>query len=243
MFKTFSALCMQTEQDKSNMIQFGVGPEKLYTLGNLKLDAAQHSNENTEIPALIPSNRTIFTCGSTHPGEEQTLLQTYKSLISAFPSLFLIIVPRNPKRGSEVLQLANSLGLSGTLRSEQSSENSQLLVVNTLGELSSFYSYSDIAFVGGSITANGGHNPIEPAIYEIPVLFGTHMEDFSELAAILCKNGGAFTVTDSESLYATMSDLLTDSAKRSTAGKAAGNTVQTLQGVVANHLQLIDQFL
>jgi len=243
MFQSLSALCMQTEQDKSYMLNIGVDPEKLHTLGNLKLDTVLKAVATEELARLVPTGRTIFICGSTHPGEEPLLLKTYRKLQSEFPALYLIIVPRNPARGDAILEMATQNGLRASLRSENPQEENDLLIVNTIGELTTLYGMADIAFVGGSITDNGGHNPIEPGIFGIPVLFGPHMEDFSELAAILLDNGGAFTIDNEADLYEILKRLLHDSVAAELAGKAAQETVRSLQGVVTRHLDLIDTLL
>jgi len=243
MFQSLSALCMQTEQDKSYMLDIGVDMEKLQTLGNLKLDTVLPAQDSAELARLIPARRTIFICGSTHPGEEPLLLRTYRKLLSEFPSLYIIVVPRNPARGAEIREISKQNGLRAAMRSENKEEDNDLLIVDTIGELTTLYGMADIAFVGGSITDNGGHNPIEPGIFGIPVLFGPHMEDFSELAAILVENGGAFTTYNETDLYEILWRLLHDSSAARLAGKSAQETVRSLQGVVTRHLELIDTFL
>ena len=244
MFQAFSALCMQTEQDKLNMSILGVPRTKLHTLGNLKLDSISPvSTDTTHLDRLIPENSIIFTCGSTHPGEETVLLRCFASLKKEITHLFLVIAPRNPKRAADIQQQAAALGLTAILRSQNKTAGGDVLIVDSLGELTFFYNRSNLAFVGGSLTQNGGHNPIEPAINGIPVLFGPHMEDFSELAAILVNNGAAYTVHDEEELQKTVSALFADESQMRLSGQAAQQTVYALRGVIDKHLKLIDKFL
>lgn len=243
MFQSLSVLCMQTEQDKTYMLNIGVTREKLHTLGNLKLDTSLATADTAELARLIPDNRTIFICGSTHPGEEPLLLETYCRIKKDYPGIYLVIVPRNPARGAEILAIAKHNGLRASLRSANRKEDNDLLVVDTIGELTTLYGMSNIAFVGGSISDNGGHNPVEAGIHGIPVLFGPHMEDFSELAAILTENGGAFRIRDKTDLDEILRRFLHDSATAQSAGKLAQETVRSLQGVVTQHLALIETYL
>jgi len=243
MFQSLSALCMQTEQEKTYMLNIGVVREKLHTLGNLKLDTSLATAGTEELARLIPDKRTIFICGSTHPGEESLLLQTYCRVKIDFPDLYLVMVPRNPSRGAEIHTIAEHNGLRASLRSANNGEENDLLIVDTIGELTTLYSMSNIAFIGGSISDNGGHNPVEAGIHGIPVLFGPHMEDFSELAAILIENGGAFTIHDETDLYEILRRFMHDSAFAKSAGKSAQETVRSLQGVVTRHLELIETCL
>jgi len=129
------------------------------------------------------------------------------------------------------------------LRSRNSRAASDILLVDTIGELVSFYTLSDIAFLGGSLVSEGGHNPIEPAILGIPVLFGPNMQDFIEIAHSLIDEGGGEQVNDSETLKRSLVSLLSSEELRHKRGAAAKNCIIRQRGVVDRHLKLMQTLL
>ncbi len=243
MFQSFSFLCMQTERDCEKMKKMGIAPEKLRTLGNLKFDTiAGHARPELPPPAdVLPQNRILFICGSTHPGEEKILIDCYLQLRKDHPELFLIIAPRDPDRSTEISSLAAGQGLKTALRSSNNGADADLLVLDTIGELIHFYALSDIGFVGGSLVRQGGHNPIEPAVMGIPVIFGPHMQDFSEIADALLSSGGATEVSGQSDLAELIKRLLTSADMRAAQGLAARQCIEKQRGVIAKHLELISR--
>ncbi len=247
MFQNFSSLCMQTELDKNNMINLGITPEKLFTPGNLKFDT--HLKEDNgrahhlALAKLFPPNKTIFIAGSTHEGEETILISVYVDLLKVHKDLYLILVPRNPKRTSEIQTAAENISMRVCLRSSAKAERSDIFIVDTIGELTHFYALADIAFIGGSLVNRGGHNPIEPATHSLPVMFGPHMQDFSEIANEMISSGAAMEVTNQQTLYNHIDKLLRDPEYRAQRGKSAFQFVHNQHGVVARHLDIIDGIL
>jgi 3-deoxy-D-manno-octulosonic-acid transferase len=128
-------------------------------------------------------------------------------------------------------------------RSSFRPDGSDLLIIDSIGELLTFYALADIAFVGGSLVDCGGHNPLEPAALGIPVLFGPHMEDFQEVAEELIAAGGAQRVTTEQQLFNQLKELASSSETRTRQGEAARNWVQRRGGVVDRHLLLIENLL
>ncbi|WP_163339376.1 3-deoxy-D-manno-octulosonic acid transferase [Desulfopila sp. IMCC35008] len=244
-FNSFDHLCMQTEQDRTNMLAFGIARTKILTLGNLKFDTPAVKNQgNSEIQSLLPKEKKILTAGSTHPGEEKLIITVYSRLKHSHNDLFLVIVPRNPDRAAEIATLASDAGIKARFRSENTQDSiSDLLIVDTIGELIDVYRASWAAFVGGSLVPTGGHNPIEPALFGIPVLFGPHMEDFSEIASALIKSGGGTSVHDIESLQSCIQKFLDEEPVRLQQGKSAREYVEKQQGVIDKHLNLIRSLL
>ena len=249
MMQSFSFLCMQTIHDCEKMKQLGVSPEKLRTLGNLKFDTVTEQRTELVRPELkpasevLPRNRTLFICGSTHQGEEKILIDCYCQLKKIHPELFLIIAPRDPGRSTEILSLAAVKDLSATLRSGNIAAGTDLFILDTIGELIDFYALSDIAFVGGSLVMQGGHNPIEPAIMGIPVIFGPNMQDFSEIADTLQRTGGATEISSQSDLTALLHRLLSSQNMRATQGLAARQCIEQQRGVIKKHLELIRRVL
>lgn len=242
MFQSFSYLAMQTKADANNMRDFGVSDAQLLTLGNLKLDlpAAQ---PDEHFASLLPMDRVIFVAGSTHEGEEEILFNSYRDLLENHPELYLVLVPRNPKRAEQLLELAATYGLRGTLRSNSPQDCSDLLIVDTIGELVECYRHCSIAFVGGSLVAQGGHNPIEPAVMGVPVLYGPHMEDFQEIADDLEASGGGQQLSGSERLSSLIADYVANPDRRKAAGSAARDCIFSRQGVIDRHIALIRSLL
>lgn len=252
MFLTFRHLCMQTENDRANMMALGVPPERIHTLGNLKFDTPLIVNSganSVEPPLALPDNGLLLVAGSTHQGEEEIILSAYLRLRADFPHLFLLIAPRDVSRGKEIQATAEAKGVTTIRRSQKSGMRegkdtfSRLLILDTIGELAACYRFADIAFVGGSLIRKGGHNPIEPAIMGAPVLFGPHMEDFAEISQELLTAGGAKRVGGEASLVQTAGDWLADDKSRKDAGLAALRCVERQQGVVERHLRLIQTLL
>jgi 3-deoxy-D-manno-octulosonic-acid transferase len=244
MFQSFSHMCMQTEADKENMQALGIPSEKLHTLGNLKYDTpGVASDSRTTLSCFFPENRLILVAGSTHEGEEQILYSCYKTILLNHPHLYLVIVPRNPKRSEQLLLQAESFGLHGVKRSQNPEHHGDFLIVDTIGELVECYRHCAIAFVGGSLVPEGGHNPIEPAIMQLPVIFGLHMEDFHEISHDLITAGGAVMVTDETQLRATLEQLIRDSDLRKRMGLAAETCIKAQQGVITRHIELIHSLL
>jgi 3-deoxy-D-manno-octulosonic-acid transferase len=248
MFRSFDLLSMQTEEDCHKMIMLGVPADKVIALGNLKYDMERlDEKENTgSLSELIgEGTRFIWVCGSTHPGEEEVLFAAFAQLLTrqgiAAEQLFLVLAPRDINRGQELVDLACSFGLEAGTRTSREKKG-RVLILDTLGELALCYSQADLAFVGGSLVPQGGHNPIEPAIHGVPVLFGPHMEDFAEIARELLDSTGGKTVTK-DSLSETLAFLLADKEARMRMGQAAQGLVKRHRGGVQRHLQAIQDLL
>lgn len=245
MFASFSALAMQTERDKDNMIALGLNADQMHTLGNLKFDtqASPASKHSSNRPRPIPEESILFIGGSTHPGEEEILLDSYCRIRQTYPEVFLIIAPRDTNRAGSIQALGEERGLKTALRTTTLAGKADMFILNTIGELIDFYALSDIAFVGGSLVKEGGHNPIEPAAMGIPVLFGSDMEDFSEISTMLIEQGGAIQVATQAELTEQLTTLIGSSDVRQRCGQAAQNCVSAQRGVIGRHLELIQRYL
>ncbi len=242
LFRCFSLLSMQTAADGNHMIGLGIHPGKIITLGNLKyaLDADNLPvcPERKEL-GIAPAH-TILLCGSTHSGEEKLLFAAFARLAQHHP-LFLIIAPRDISRAQKLVQLAASYGLKARTRSSHGSGGT-VLILDTIGELASCYRLATLAFVGGSLVARGGHNPLEPAACGVAVLFGPHMEDFAEIARDLLECGGAKTITR-HSLEETINTLLTTTKLQQDMAQNAKSLILRHQGCMERHLQAIGKLL
>lgn len=245
LFASFKTLSMQTENDKDKLISLDVDHRQIETLGNLKYDTALYSSSQRELPISfsLPGHSSLLVAGSTHAGEEQIILQAYKELKASFPQLYLVIAPRDINQGKEIQTLAADMQLQGNRRSQINAGGKDLFILDSIGELNGVYSYADIAFVGGSLVPKGGHNPIEPAIFSVPVLYGHHMNDFSEISDKLIQAGGAFMIHNQDEMSSTLRKLLDDPEFLQETGKAAQNCIRSQQGVIKRHLALIKEML
>ena len=248
-FSSFRILAVQTAGDSRKMIGLGVPGDRVKTIGNLKYDSALPTAQ-AEAVVLdrqgfgIPEKDLLLVAGSTHPGEEEIIFAACQALRKEVPHLFLVVAPRNTERGAAVAGLALAHGLAVHRRTDSlPCIVPQVLVLDTIGELAGLYGLCEVAFVGGSLVQAGGHNPLEPACYGKPVLFGPHMEDFAEIAGDLLTLGGAFMVTDRDSLQARLKNLLLDEDRRRQAGGRALALVDRNRGVAGRHAALILEIL
>ncbi|BCL60258.1 3-deoxy-D-manno-octulosonic acid transferase [Desulfomarina profundi] len=244
LFRSFRYLFMQTEFDAKAMNTLGVGEKCIKTAGNLKFDTNILNNSAAnELHSLFPSEKTLLIAGSTHPGEEEVLFQVFKTLRHSFPHLLLIVAPRNPNRKEEICSLAESLDLDIECRTSMNSSRSPIFLLDTIGELINFYSLSHIAFIGGSLVNYGGHNPVEPALFGIPVLFGPYMSDFHEIALSLLRAGGGLQVKDGNELQQSLESFLASDRKREKYGFAAQQCIQQQRGVINNHMEILNKLM
>lgn len=251
MFAKFSLLSMQTENDAQKMRALGHDPARIATLGNLKFDILDNPRVVAEpgtrehlkrIYGFSPSAR-LWVCGSTHPGEEALIFQVYVQLRQKFADLQLLLAPRNIERAASIQDLARDLGLPCRRRTTDKDTPGPLLLLDTIGELAGCYAMADLVFIGGSLAPFGGHNPLEPAAAGVPVSFGPHMEDFSEISEELIRSGGAGQVKDAAALAQWLEQLLCDQGARDIMGRRALACVEANHGVVDNHIRLIGRLL
>ena len=245
LFSSFQTLSMQTKKDKANLIKLGIDNKQIQTLGNLKYDTALYSDSKRYQPLSfsLPSFKHLLVAGSTHEGEERILLKSFRELKKEYPDLYLIIAPRIISRGENIQNLAAEINLAANRRSQINAGGKDLFILDSIGELNSVYSHADVAFVGGSLVNKRGHNPIEPAIYSIPVLYGEHMEDFSEISDALLLAGGSFMVKNQNELTTTLQKILRDAQLREKLGSASRACILSQQGVIDRHIRLLKEML
>jgi 3-deoxy-D-manno-octulosonic-acid transferase len=248
-FNQIDVLCMQSEEDGRRMRMLGVEASKVKVTGNMKFDQPLTESIGSERDQLVKDlgwtpPAVTWVAGSTHAGEEDMILKVYAKLREDFPKLGLILAPRSQQRFMEVFHLAKERGWQTARRSQLYGKNDRrvkpdVLVLDTIGELSRFYSLGNFAFVGGSLVPFGGHNPIEAAQRGLPVAFGPHMENFKEIAAILTGSGGGFQISTEVELYGQIKHWLVAPAKCREQGKKAQAAMQSYQGAVARNLEII----
>jgi 3-deoxy-D-manno-octulosonic-acid transferase len=228
--RNFTFIGMQTEDDANRAQQLGVNPLRVTVTGNVKLAGSANGPEPqkealdwADVKNNSPAWR-VLVAGSSHRGEEEILLDVYRRLKQRFPDFKMVLAPRHPQRFAEVERLLKASGLAFEKKSRTNGHNfllPDLLLLDTLGELATFYAAGDIAFVGGSLVDVGGHNVLEPARVRRPILFGPYMANFAALACEMKKRGGAIEVRGAEDLISAITELLNNANKRVAMGEAA----------------------
>ena len=251
-FAGFTGVGAQSEHDAKRLVELGCDSEVVHVFGSCKFDGTGMSRDRLlDVPSLlrslgVPKGAPLLVGGSTHDGEEAILAGLAKRLRKKHSDLFLVLVPRHAERGREVGGALAKLGVRFIYRSEIGSnmppkEQGSLdcLLVNTTGELKFFYEEAVVVFIGKSLTAQGGQNPIEPAGLAKPIVFGPHMGNFAEITAKFLANDAAIQVDDEAALESAIDDLLSDEAKRDALGQAARKVVQSNEGAVERTVEMI----
>ena len=224
-FRLLDALAAAEPEDREAWQALGVDPARLHVTGNAKFDAAAPTGGRTaEFRALlrdlgVPDDAPILLGGSTFPGEERILADALRKLRTRWPALFLILVPRHVERAAAILAELEPTGLRLAVRSRLSTRNqkpetSDALLVDTTGELRDWYALATVVFIGKSLTATGGQNPVEPVLAGRPVIFGPHMENFAPIVARWLAGDAAVQVRDAAGLRAQLATLFADAPRR-----------------------------
>src|SRR6201994_1151911 len=195
-----------------------LGSRNVITTGNLKLDVPAPPADAARLERLmsVTRGRPIVVAASTHPGEEEIVIETHKTLSGFFPGLLTVIVPRHPDRGNAITRTIAAAGLKFGLRSREElpTGSTDIYVADTMGELGLFYRLSEIVFIGGSLVEHGGQNPIEAVKLGAAVVHGPHVFNFTDVYEALDGAGGARRADDPEALTRQLGELLADAAVR-----------------------------
>lgn len=251
LFATFAGVGAQNEADAERLRQLGCRPEAIHVVGSLKFDAAQLDERRLlDVPGMlrqlgVPPSAPLLVGGSTHAGEEAVLAEIYLRLQTRFPDLLLVLIPRHFERCREVGRELEARGVKFAYRSEitaQTRRNDgelQCLLVNTTGEPKYFYEHATVIFVGKSLTAEGGQNPIEPGALGKAMVFGPNMQNFAEVAANFIAQDGAVQVRNATELETALAGLLSDEARREQLGMNALKVVRENLGAIGRTVDMI----
>lgn len=242
--------CVRTDTDGQRLIGLDVAKEKVRITGNMKFDNLPALNLHIDREArllAIKEDERLLVAGCTHPGEEEIILEVYKRLKERFSQLRLLLAPRHPKRAEELGNLCKSLGFAPVKTSciaelaNQQELSKSVFILDTLGQLTTFYALADLVFVGGSFVKKGGHNIIEPASLSKPVIFGPIMYNFHDIAELLTKNNAAIQVTSEQDLLEGLEKLLQNPKEAERLGNAARDIVLKQRGATLRTIQLIKE--
>ena len=255
LFALFAGVGAQNEADAAKLRALGCRPEAIHIVGNLKFDAAKLDEHRLlNVPALfrqlaVPPGARVLVGGSTHPGEEAILAEQFCRLRARFPDLFLVLVPRHFERSQEVGRELRARGIKFVFRSEIMSHSEfqpgeiDCLLVNTTGELKYFYEHATVIFIGKSLTAQGGQNPIEPGALGKAMVFGPNMQNFEEVVRRFLAQNGAVQARDAAELEKVLGELLADERRCEDLGRNALKVVHQNLGAIDRTVDMIVKHL
>jgi 3-deoxy-D-manno-octulosonic-acid transferase len=238
----FRKIAVQDDRDLKRLISLGINSDKVSVTGNLKFDGMT-PDRAADTTALwrrnlgIASDKRVLVAGSTHAGEEKALLQVLAVLTHSNHTPILILAPRDPLRSAEIIASCRTMGLAAgsmtsVLNDSLAPTCPQVVVVDSIGILKTLYGLADVVFVGGSLVPCGGHNPLEPAVWGKPVLFGPDMGDFPLISELLLETGAAQRVMNTEELLRAVRRLLADPQLAQEMGSRALALVDAHRGAV-----------
>jgi 3-deoxy-D-manno-octulosonic-acid transferase len=250
--RTIEALLGRVEvclaQSEVDAERFAVlGSRNVLTTGNLKLDVQAPPADNARLERLmaVTRGRPVIVAASTHPGEEEILIEMHRELAGYFPQLLSVIVPRHPGRGEAIARMIAASGLHVGLRSHQDlpTATADIYVADTMGELGLFYRLAPIVFMGGSLVEHGGQNPIEAIKLGAAIVHGPHVFNFTDVYGALDAAGGAKQADAKQALVKQIGQWLADPAARQASVDAAGRVVDQLGGALDRTLSALEPYL
>jgi 3-deoxy-D-manno-octulosonic-acid transferase len=238
----------QSAEDAERFRSIGAAADRTDVIGNVKFDLELEAgimDRGRALRASYGADRPTWIAGSTHAGEEEQVLEAQALLAVDRPNALLLLVPRHKERFHSVAELLARRGVKFARRSSAVAPDAgtQVLLVDTVGELAAMYACADVAFVGGSLVPVGGHNLLEPAALGLPVLTGPHNFNNTAIARLLLERGAALQVTDARELAVQLVRLLDDPAERRRIGSIGQGLVESNRGSVARLLALTEMSL
>ncbi|MCI0621227.1 MAG: 3-deoxy-D-manno-octulosonic acid transferase [Acidobacteria bacterium] len=250
----FSFCCMQTEMDRDRLLSLGAKQTKVEVCGNLKYEIAAPESIQAKTKAYrqllgLAPNRFVVVAGSTMKDEEALVLAAFDTLRACCPEAILVIAPRHPERFREVEKLLSDRSVSYAKRSElnhgrpRGNQDAQVVLLDSLGELATLYALASVVFIGGSLVPTGGHNILEPALFQKPILFGPHMSNFREMSEYFLQQQAAVQVNDAAELGDGFIKMFRDAELRQRIGDRGQAILTAHRGAaqrIVNHIESIE---
>jgi len=241
----FDVLLCQSLEDSKHFLSLGAPHNRVLVSGNLKwerqLDDLTRARGEHLRALSWAGEKPVLLAASTHPGEEAQVLAAYQRMLQDYPGGRLVLVPRHPERVPEVEALCRASGL-GAARLSQGDDvlcNTQVVISDSIGEVPALYAVASVAFVGGSLVAVGGHNPVEPALWRAPIVSGPYLFNFNTMSSALLEGGGMRVVENGAGLGVAILELLADPARGAAMAEAAGQVLQSSRGALENVMEVI----
>jgi 3-deoxy-D-manno-octulosonic-acid transferase len=246
-FSRVSLFLARTGDDLEKALAAGVKAERAQVSGNIKFDLAPSLMDSQFVAKLkeaigAGAGTKVITAGSTHPGEEEMVLEAFKALSAEFDGLKLVIAPRHPERFSEVEGILRKSGVEFARRSKGG--GAEVVLLDSIGELMTVYSFSDIAIVGGSLVPGiGGHNLLEPAYFGKPVVYGEHLTTYLGMAELLEREGGGIRAAADKGLAEALRPLLDNELHMKRTGANAKKVVEENRGAAERTAAALERLL
>jgi 3-deoxy-D-manno-octulosonic-acid transferase len=232
----------RAEADAQRFESLGIPDGRVQIAGNIKYDLGRddRSLEWAETVRTMAADRPIVVAGSTMEGEENTVLEALTAVGEGGMRPFLVLAPRHPERFDAVASLLSERGLRHCRRSDgEAVSGADVFLIDTIGELARAYSLADAAFIGGSLVPTGGHNPLEAAVWRVPVVSGRHVHNFREVYDEMTAAGGAVLVADGDELAASLREWLGDPDAAAEAGDAGHEVVVRNRGATERTVDVL----
>jgi 3-deoxy-D-manno-octulosonic-acid transferase len=245
---------MQSDESANRLIDLGADPGRTTVTGSLKFDSVPlptlmaHGRPRELVLRFfrLSPNRIVIVAGSTMKGEEPSVLRAFGRIKTLSPGALLVLAPRHPERFEEAERLARDEGFVTVRRTAlaiDAEPRADVVILDTLGELAQMYQLATAVFVGGSLADYGGHNILEPAVFGKPIVFGSHMQNFKEIADTFIANGAAVQVHSERELDEVLRSLVSDPVRRARLGAAARALVDANRGAKDKTLAVIADLL
>ena len=245
LFENVSHVIAQSEVDAERFRQLGARP--VTVSGNLKVDTPGLPFDEVELARIGGQlrGRLVWIAASTHAGEEAIVFGVHQRLAASIPGLLTIVVPRHPDRGKEIAALARHMGLSVARRgnNEPVKEDTDIFLGDTIGEMGLFLRLAQVAFMGRSLVASGGQNPLEPALTGAAILSGKAVHNFRDSYGNLLAANAARLVRDEEMLAANVEYLLRNHEEREKMIAAARQVLQDMRGALDKTVEILDAYV
>jgi len=252
MVQRLSLCLMQSDRDVERIVALGAEARSVRRTGNIKFDQpipVSSESESIRASLRLLEGERLFVAGSTHPGEEEALVDSYRSLVTHAPSAVLLLAPRHIERVDQVETMVRARGMAVQRRSTMSLAQAtaqagpRVIILDSRGELASLYREAVVAYVGGTMIPVGGHNLLEPAVWAKPVLFGPYTDHCTEIASLLVETGGGRRVNDEAELTREVIRLFEQEEECAKMGRAARTFVEQNQGALRSTVEAIETFL
>lgn len=241
-------IAAQSAEDAERFRSIGASPQRTHVIGNIKFDFGYPpdiESRGHELRRLLGAQRPVWVAGSTHVKEEEQLLDAHALIRHRYSNALLVMVPRHPPRFGDVATVLKERGIPFVTRTSGAGPGpeTQVFLLDTLGELPPFYAAGDVAFVGGSLVPIGGHNLLEPAALSQPIVAGPNNFNSADIAKLLVERGAVKIVHDATELAQVVGDLLSDPAARAQMGAEGRKAVDQNRGAVDRLMAFIQPLL
>lgn len=251
---TVSLGLLQSVRDEQRFLKLGASPDRMRHTGNMKFDLTMNGMYTSRAPIHrstfgLSEDERLFIAGSTHPVEEEILLESYRAVSRAFPKVVLVLAPRHIERSDTLAETIRSFGFPVVRRSRlpetghQETVGPRVIILDTRGELAHAYGLAYMAFVGGTLVPVGGHNLLEPAAWGKPVCFGPYTDHCQEIADLLVESGGGIRVNNGQGLTETLMKGMQNQDWVSQIGLRVRKVIDDNQGVVERNMSMVEQVI